>query len=162
MKKILLFSLTLALLLGLSACEKKGSTDLETDYAHYDAKFEHNGLNYWVINHNSVALHENRSAQGDVVIPSKVKYEGTTYYVVAMIAQAFYDCPYLTSVKIPSTVRIIGDMAFAGCYRLTSVNIPDNVEYIGEAAFSTCEELTSITIPKSVQKIGSCFRIARD
>jgi hypothetical protein len=56
MKKSLIFGLMLALVLGLSACGDKGSLYLEEDYEYYDESFGHEGLSYWIFNHNSVLV----------------------------------------------------------------------------------------------------------
>jgi len=82
----------------------------------------------------------------------------------------------LTSVKIPSSVTVIGDNAFIENL-LTSVTIPDSVTSIGNntfrenrltsvfignsvtsiASYAFCKNnLTSITIPDSVTSIGNC------
>ena len=54
-------------------------------------------------------------------------------------------CPATkTSVSIPNSVTIIGDLAFADCISLTSVTIPNNVTTIGYSAFEDCSSLTSI------------------
>lgn len=91
--------------------------------------------------------------------------------------QACYDCPYLTAVTIPNSVRSLGKRAFLDCSALTSVTIgnnikslrdwtftncssltsfkiPNSVTCIGEGVFSSCSSLTSITIPDSVTSIG--------
>ena len=46
------------------------------------------------------------------------------------------NCPNITSVVIPDTVRDIGDMAFYYCNYLISIHIPDSVKTIGKSAFS--------------------------
>ena len=66
----------------------------------------------------------------------------------------FYNCPRLTSVKIPNNVTTIGEAAFAGCTGLTNITIPNSVTTIGENAFAGCTGLTNITIPNSVTTIG--------
>ncbi len=63
-------------------------------------------------------------------------------------------CPATkTSVSIPNSVTIIGDLAFADCISLTSVTIPNNVTTIGYSAFEDCSSLTSVTIGNSVTTI---------
>ena len=91
---------------------------------------------------------------GDVVIPSTVQYDGTTYSVTSIGDSAFRDCSGLTSVTIPTGVTSIGSSAFRNCSSLTSVTIPTGVTSIGECAFYDCSRLTSITIPNSVTSIG--------
>ena len=42
----------------------------------------------------------------------------------------------LTNVRVPDTVRRIGDFAFAGCHWLESISIPDNVVEMGMNPFA--------------------------
>lgn len=66
--------------------------------------------------------------------------------------KAFYDHDSLTSVKLPKTLKTIGDQAFLGCNGITSITIPEGVTTIGDAAFYG-SGLTSIIIPNSVTTI---------
>ena len=96
---------------------------------------------------------------GEVIIPSTVTYNGTTYSVTSIGYAAFYNCSCLPSVTIPNSVTSIGNSAFEGCSRLTSITIPNSVTSIGNSAFEGCSRLTSITIGNSVTSIGeSTFR----
>lgn len=73
---------------------------------------------------------------GSVVIPEEVTNEqGETRQVVEIRDGAFGECPELTSVTLPSTLRRIGDYAFQSCSKLTTISIPDNVTEIGGSAF---------------------------
>lgn len=92
--------------------------------------------------------------RGNVVIPSTVTHNGTTYPVTAIGFSAFYDCDSLTSVTIPNSVTSIESDAFRGCRSLTSVNIPNSVTSIGDCAFYDCSGLKSVELPNSLVDIG--------
>lgn len=92
---------------------------------------------------------------GNVVIPSSVNYNGTTYSVTSIGEYAFYDCASLTSIVIPNSVTSIGNYAFNGCESLTSIEIPNSVISIGEGAFEGCESLKYVELGQTVEYIGS-------
>ena len=91
---------------------------------------------------------------GDVVIPSTITCNGTTYSVTSIGRIAFLCCDDLITVSIPNSVTSIGERAFDGCNKLTSVNIPNSVTSIERGVFRYCSDLTSIDIPSSVTSIG--------
>ena len=91
---------------------------------------------------------------GEVIIPSTVTYNGTTYSVTSIGDEAFAYCSSLTSVTIPNSVTSIEYEAFYACSSLTSVTIPNSVTSIGYESFAHCSSLTSVTIPNSVTSIG--------
>ncbi len=140
----------------------------------YDFSYTYQGktLYYKILagNTNTVAVTyysetaaSNRHVSGDVVIPSSVEYNGTTYSVTSIGDSAFHGCRGLTSASIPNGVTSIDSFAFFNCYGLTSVTIGNSVTYIGDYAFSGCSVLTSVTIPNSVTSIGvSAFEYCND
>ena len=129
----------------------------------YDFSYTHQGktLYYNITSENTVAVtyytnnyNNYNYVSGDVVIPSTLTYNGTTYSVTSIGEYAFKNCSGLTSVTIPNSVTSIGEYAFFGCIGLTSVTIPNSVTSIGEMAFFYCIGLTSVTIPIGVTSIG--------
>ena len=96
----------------------------------------------------------NNYVNGDVLIPSSVEYNGTTYSVTSIGLGAFRGCSGLASVTIPNSVTSIGFGAFRGCSGLTSVTLPNSLTSIGGDAFWGCNGLTSVTIPTGVTSIG--------
>ena len=86
------------------------------------------------------------SYSGDVTIPACVTYEGTTYRVVGIGADAFRGAKSLTSVTLPpGSIRFIGEYAFNDC-SLTSITIPASVREIGQNAFLFCDKLKDFYI----------------
>ena len=111
--------------------------------------------NTLAVTYYSETAASNRHVSGDVVIPSSVEYNGTTYSVTSIGDSAFYYCSGLTSVTIPNGVTSIDSFAFFACSGLTSVTIGNSVTSIGQCAFYDCNSLTSVTIPNSVTIIDT-------
>lgn len=65
---------------------------------------------------------------------------------------SFNDLTTLTSVTLPSTLKVINSSCFAGCTALESISIPNSVTTIEGGAFYETG-LTSITIPKKVKTV---------
>ena len=124
--------------------------------------FEVDGIyySYWSLDEKTVSVSYRGTSSddyneysGNVVIPSTVIYNGTTYRVTSIGGYAFQDCTGLTSIEIPSSVTSIGGHAFQDCTGLTSIEIPSSVTYIDWYAFFGCTGLTNIEIPNSVTSI---------
>lgn len=148
------------------------------------ADFKAGGLNYNIISSEGLTVEtvEDSTATGAVVIPETVSYNGATYTVVQIAAQAFNNATGMTSVSIPSTITTIGDNAFNGCTGLTSISynatgcstmgsenapafngctsvrtisIGDAVITIPAFAFKGLTALRSVTIPENITYIGN-------
>jgi hypothetical protein len=91
---------------------------------------------------------------GSVTIPTSVSYNGESYSVTVIGADAFVNSDWLSEITIGSEVTTIEDRAFLDT-KLASVIIPDSVTSIGESAFQSIWDLTSITIGKNVNTIGA-------
>ena len=114
-----------------------------------------------------------------LVIPSSVEYNGITYTVTSIGAQAFMNCKQLTAITIPNSVIAIGGSAFSGSALYKDENNWDNeclyidncliaakntlsgtcvikegTRVIAGSAFGTCASLTAVDIPNSVVGIG--------
>ena len=64
-------------------------------------------------------------------------------------------CGNLRSVRIPGSVKKIGDWAFQECDKLTDIVIPGSVEQLGDGVFLRCRSLRRVVIPGSVKRIGN-------
>lgn len=89
----------------------------------------------------------------DIVIPSEITYNGTTYPVTRILQSAFSDT-MIESVTFGDNIREIGEGSFYNCGYLASVTFNDGLKIIGEYAFARCG-LTEITFPESLERIES-------
>ena len=100
----------------------------------------------------SVTGYDEATLPADVVIPSTVTNDNTTYTVTKIGASAFYKNwgggLQILSVTIPSSVEIIDGYAFRECYALSTVTIEKGsvLNKIGMYAFYKCNCLISFTI----------------
>ena len=65
----------------------------------------------------------------------------------------FNGCNSITDIRIPKSVKTIGERCFAYC-GFTSFTIPNGVTSINYSAFQSCLRLTNVTIPNSVTSIN--------
>lgn len=126
--------------------------DFEVEGIYYKINGTQAAVTYQLYNASFQSYQSDYS--GHVTIPATVTYDGTTYSVIAIDDNAFYNCKGLTNIDIPNSVTSIGTGAFWHCNGLTNIDIPNSVTTIGEEAFIFCYELTSVTIPNSVTTIG--------
>ncbi|MBO6295946.1 MAG: leucine-rich repeat protein [Prevotella sp.] len=94
-----------------------------------------------------------REYSGALNIPANVSFNGKTYEVRSISFYAFERYFYITSVTLPSSIKVISDGAFYGCNGITSISLGNSIQKIGNSAFSGCSKITEIKIPKSVSLI---------
>ena len=85
-----------------------------------------------------------RNASGNVSIP---------YGVLNIESEAFAGCADIISLRIPETVKSLGDGAFRDCPALTTAVIEEGLTTIGAYAFAGNGALRSVTLPDSVLSI---------
>ncbi|GBU28671.1 hypothetical protein R84B8_02231 [Treponema sp. R8-4-B8] len=108
------------------------------------------GLAFEIVGGKSVTITKYTGTAATVHIPEKI--QGLP--VIAIGANAFYECKNLTNITIPSSVTAIGERAFTSS-GLINITIPPSIKVIGEFTFAACDNLTSINIPSSVTSLGS-------
>ncbi len=74
--------------------------------------------------------------------------------VVSMENCVFEECNKLSTVKLPDSLKAIGNHAFRHCYGLTTLTFGKNLKSIGNSAFEECDRLTSVKLPDSLETIG--------
>lgn len=105
-------------------------------------------------------LIDGSNAKGDVVIPDSVKMICDDAFVadidglgadldnnedgkwISSRTYVYYN-KNIKSVKLPESLKIIGNRAFAGCVGLKKISFPDSLERIGECAFAATKLLDS-------------------
>ena len=111
-------------------------------------RFEVDGIYYSILSTEDktikVSGHNNETCQDCVSIPETIENNGVVYTVTSIGDEAFLECEYLSSITIPSSVRVIGNYAFDYCPKLTSVTIPNSVTSIGNRAFYSCTALKDV------------------
>lgn len=116
----------------------------------------------------------NYTPPSDLVIPSKITYEGTEYPVKSIGDNAF-NCASVNSVvisegiesigenafqfcmsptyELPSSLKKIGMNGFNGC-SVTNLVLPEGLEEVGDYAFANCYSMTSAVIPGTLKKLS--------
>ena len=77
--------------------------------------------------------------------------EGT----VEIEANAYRHRTDITVVRIPASVKSIGEFAFYGCSGITTLHLAEGLESIGNFAFCDCRGIVGLHLPESVRSIGS-------
>ena len=98
---------------------------------------------------------------GDITIPAKINGKP----VWAITGRSFQDQTSITSVTIPDSVTVIGELAFANCENLVSIDLGNGVESIDAAAFFNTG-LIAVDVGDQVWAIGnqtfsSCRQLKR-
>ena len=91
-----------------------------------------------------------------ISIPSTVRYNGVTYRVTSIWANAFKNKSRLTTVSIGHNVSVIGKNAFYKCKKLKKVTIGTGLTQINPGAFRGVKKGCTITIKSlKLKKISS-------
>ena len=91
-----------------------------------------------------------------ISIPSIVRYNGVTYRVTSIWANAFKNKSRLTTVSIGHNVSVIGKNAFYKCKKLKKVTIGTGLTQINSGAFRGVKKGCTITIKSlKLKKISS-------
>jgi len=95
--------------------------------------------------------HSNNSNYTSVVIPSNIN----GIEITGISDRAFYRAGYLKSIRIPDTIKSLGNYSFYQCSDLKEITIPGSVSAIGNNAFMGCRSLERVFILFGVQSIGN-------
>lgn len=99
----------------------------------------------------------------NVVIPETFEYDGTTYTITAIGANAFFseygDYDDILTLTIPETVTTIGDHAFAKMKTLEVIRLPQGLKEIASDTFTNCISLEEINFPEGLETLNeyACY-----
>ena len=138
---------------GLVSFEEEGQKDAFKTVSTYNIKTETiDDFNYKMNSDGSGAILTSYVGEkADVVFPSTVG----NIPVIEIDNGMCQDNPVLKSIRIPGTIRRIGNAAFSRCPNLKSIVIEEGVEEIGMCSFGGCPELTDVQLPDSLIKVDN-------
>ena len=102
---------------------------------------------------NGVTLPEGLETIGMNVFMQQVS--GVQYYYSTTGGKKKFSA--LSAIKLPASLKTIGEAAFGGCDALTKVSFAKEPQLteIGENAFALCVHLKEITLPDSLETLGA-------
>lgn len=131
----------------LSGSEKPFSINFET-FRKCPQLYDENGM--FIVDN---VLVDYSGSSSDVVIPDGIEELNENCFgrTIRMGTEA-----KISSVSLPSSLKIIGDCAFLCCSNLLSVSIrgESHLEHIGADAFAGCESLKEFELPSSIKTVG--------
>ncbi len=74
---------------------------------------------------------------------------------ITNIGKAAFTYSAITSITLPSSLRLIDANAFQDCNQLSSIDIPEGVTTIGASVFYGCSNLSKIVLPNTLTSIGN-------
>ena len=125
--------------------------------AHVNTCFRVGNLKYRVTANQIVTCYgATNSRVTKISIPSTVRYNGVTYRVTSIWANAFKNKSRLTTVSIGHNVSVIGKNAFYKCKKLKKVTIGTGLAQINPGAFRGVKKGCTITIKSlKLKKVSS-------
>lgn len=149
-----------------NAAKKSDGSDFYNYYKRYKGvsftapNAEGQMLSYLILpeGNNTVALvqaekKKDRYNDPSYIIPATVSYNGQTYTVTEIGAEAFKKSK-LTSITLPSSLKYIATNAFASS-DLNSIVFPESLKAIGDMAYLNCRDLRSATFNEGLEEVGN-------
>ena len=105
----------------------------------------------------------------NVTVPSQVKILGdavfcdcrklvnaniNTTIITELKRNMFNNCYSLKTLKIPSSIKTLGENFAYGCSSLTNLTLPSKLTTIGVSAFRDCTNLQTLNFPSTVSYVG--------
>ncbi|MCM1218544.1 MAG: leucine-rich repeat protein [Lachnospiraceae bacterium] len=141
---------------AIAGLQKKST---ETGGVKKGDKITYKGNSYTVLSvgkKTTVQFSKASSTAKTIAVPAVIPYQGTSYKVTEISANACKNRKNITKVVIGDHVTSIGAQAFLGCVNLKNITVGTNVKTIGKEAFKKCGKLKTITIQSTkLNKVGA-------
>ena len=122
--------------------------------------FTVNGIKYKMVSSDRVAVtYPNASKpgssnineySGDIVVPSKVTYQGKTYYVRGIADYAFRFASNVNSITLPEGLIYIGEEAIYNANTISKLTVPNTVRTLRKYALAENSSLTKVTFGENI------------
>lgn len=66
----------------------------------------------------------------------------------------FFEMNDITGLTLPSSMRVLGELAFYNCAGLKSIDFGDGIQMVSRMCFQNCKALTAVKIPASMRVLG--------
>ena len=134
----MLAGLALALMVvpSFAGCSKKGGTAKAAPESDFEFRLSKDGT--------FIGITKYKGNAKNLVIPETI--QGLPVEVIG----GFILNKKIKSVVIPSSVKVIQELAFSSCESLENVTLPEELFYIGKKAFSDCVSLKMVTLPEKL------------
>ena len=115
-------------------------------------EFSVNNINYKILSVEDkvVEVAKSPNATGQIVLPSRVMYNGIAYSVVGIGDYAFDRNKKITSISLPNTIKTVGYCAFQAIK--IPMSLPSSLEKVGGSAF-TYNTFEDLVLPSGLKEI---------
>lgn len=118
------------------------SMDKQDGYRPYDVTVRDSLFSYYLSSGSlTIYQYDGADSTGVLEIPDKISERP-----VERIAQSAFSRKNFTEVRLPDTLKEIGDYAFSDCSELTCVRIPASVTSMGRSVFANCNKLVDLSV----------------
>lgn len=129
---------------GLLYISAQGSESVENPDGIWEYTVESDG------DKSSVMITGYTGESDEITIPENINGNPVT----VIDSGVFRDCT-ATGIKLPATLKKIGEEAFYNCRNLVRLDLPECLEKIGAGAFEICSSLETVSIGSNISAINS-------
>ncbi len=113
---------------------------------------------------STVTIIETGAFRNNPTVETVIMQEKDGHGVEHIGAYAFMECPNLTTVQMPNTVKEMRSQAFYYCMNLRNINLSTGLDTIYNYTFAGCRNLTNVQLPEGIINVkdfafGGCTNL---